>query len=434
MTDYIRNKINLKKIVDAPDPNSSKLGPAAARFQVAGTRSIGYMNSDGVSAGSVQGQPGSTLLGNKAPPSGQIKAPGTTQGNKTKNKEAANNKIDPKNPQNGGGGHAPGNGKLDLNGQPAEKTLAEILDEQIKKADQEATKEGTGEVISPDNGGNTVNLLDGAKDCGGSGIDLDLRMDGALIPPTDWIDENTPPDTDVGASHIKVIGTHWMVAGTPSGQLFSESEAGIVSATFAAFGYNEADFLLDHRNVVDDGFSDYHVGYLFHRVTPAAVLGFTAFRQSCSPGVDDACPIEFPPTIWPEDNKMQVQRVNGQFVINPHEPDADKFTLLATSINGYIDFCWGDCPGEACKSGVIMPTHDMGWMIGQTDYPGGPLSNFTKTIANPAGGPPITIVVPGQIKTFDTHNQMNGALDTSNYQSMLPGNPPPPSEPPEGNF
>lgn len=391
MADNNRFIRNIRRIVGI-DPNQTKLPVPKGKDSIPSRRGIGFRNSDGQTSVGLSGTPGQT--------SGSVPAQTYYNSGAYSNFLAGynpGNVFNPTDPSKAVIGY--NSGVFDvgavIDNAPGTPTLSS------------STGIGIGNNLNIVGG--TQNGLTGLIDCA-TGQPMEVRFDGRFRPPEGWENAELPPMKPLedqilaGQSWRARMSGTTVSAGTcvqAAGAFMAtvgECRDAVLTSTFAgtlessAVGSQVQNGLLGVCGI-PAGLS----GTLLETINVTTSEEPDAFnyqiyyeRVGCVPGVG-ICPLNDDfreASVWPEDGKLQLAYINGRFVMSNFEPESERVAKYADGNHSQLDFCFG-----SGRKGSIIPTNDGGYILAETDGPGGPIL--------------------GVAKRFDTQNKVVGEVTES---------------------
>jgi len=336
------------------DPTRSQLLNITKRGPILGQSSIGFMQPDKATAGSVTG-PKDAKLGDKAPKDGMVKTPmsGINTGG---------NIVDATDPTKSI--YKPNDGVY---------SASEVINPETTTLSQSNNfLTGVGMLTSAAQGGGTLNGLTGITDCV-SGKTIAIRFDGKFAPPPGWDDDTTPPPPEPGFEWEQGYAWGTTLASPPT-KSPSQSGARAYAKSFhegvGAQWPGDTEIFSYTPGVEAAQFVDASTTYQvrIRRISTGEIaLGGLIGKQVCDNPFYGApsCP-EFDPTIqteWPEDDEMQIARSpTGGLSTSTWEPAADLVPSLISGDMTSLNFCFEG----GTRQGRMEATNEGGYMIYET--------------------------------------------------------------------
>lgn len=379
---------NIRKIVDI-DPNQYKLQSAARKAAILGRRGIGYVAADGqvsISGSASTDAPFSGYTYSGKWRDSLFDRLAELYGMETQ----LGNSPDPNDPL-----------KSISDTEKGTYSVSTVIDDPtgiiVPKSNQT-----TGMGNNPVRSGTTVNGLTGMIDPD-TGKEFRVRFNGLDYPPTGWFS-----DTDIvepgqltysgftqGYQWIGNAGGTNFTAITPIEAIYQafEGTAGVPAGyTISAADFN-SEKIFEHLPTSIDNTRF----YVFARDTDDELTAFKIAAQpsTCTPDADDPlCPLTAKAIQHPIDDVITLIRSNGKLQPSLHEPPEDIITKFMDNQHSRVDFEFG------LRTGAILPAHNGGWILTETDAIGG----------NPTG----------VAKLFGSDNKFEAFLPSTLVSSYVP--------------
>lgn len=344
---------DIRRIVGI-DETQNELDAAELKAQLLGTRGIGYMSASSQQAVGISGDSASGLTPTVIPETttSNTENAGVVESNTTVKDSAAEiadgqskgSMVDPKNPHNstyeeGQGEYAPEDTIDQTNDFP---TISDDVQSGVGALDERS--------------GGTVNAFKDMTDCDTS-KDIDIRMDGLFLPPTGWVDADTPglaPPTEQWVQGINWFTTSPIIT---TAHIAEDIKTSILAAI-------PSGYTLTSEALEEPLPGVFRWRFIFDKPSNPQLTYF-AQKDTCVVGVDPYCPTDDPTgwatQNWPDDSKMQLVWQDGKFVVHDREPPNDIVPAYTDNQHSQIDFCFG-----IGRTGTIAPTRTGGFALFET--------------------------------------------------------------------